>query len=104
MKNIFKFGLFSIIVISFNAQSAIKELTLISLNSGEILTPSEHVNYVAKNALHLFDGRIIGSSEIENVEVMHANGSSEIVDKGLFKIIKVNAAKISIGGDNSGGG
>ena len=104
MKNIIKLSLLSIFVLSLSAHSSIKELTMISLTSGEVLSPSQHVEFVTPKNLHLFDGRILDTTEIENVEVMDSNGSSEIVVKGLFKIINVNAAKISIGGDNSGGG
>ncbi len=102
MKNIFKFGLLSIIAISFNAKASVKELTSITLNSGEILIPSEHVESVAQKTLQLFDGRIIEKTDIENVEVMNTNGSSITIRKSLFKLIEVNAAKV--GGDNSGGG
>jgi len=102
MKNIIKFGLFSLIAISFELKAAVKELTSISLNSGEVLIPSEQVESVTQKTLRLFDGRTIETTDIKNVEVMHLNGSSETFGKGFFKLIEVNAAKV--GGDNSGGG
>lgn len=102
MKNIIKFGLLSLIAISFELKAAVKELTSISLNSGEVLIPSEQVESVTQKTIRLFDGRIIETTDIENVEVMHPNGSSETFGKSFFKLIEVNAAKV--GGDNSGGG
>ena len=104
MKNLIKLCLLTILIFSLSAHSSIKELTMISLSSGEIIYPSEQVESVNQKAIQLFNGRIIDTAEILNVEVMSTNGSSETLKKGLFKIININAVKISIGGDNSGGG
>lgn len=104
MKNIFKFSLLSLIILSFNSRADVKKLTLVSLESGEILTPNEDIKSVSKDSIQLLNGRIINQKEIENIEVMHTNGSSEIIEKGLFKILKVDAARVSSGGDATGGG
>jgi len=104
MRNIFKLGLLLIVVVSFNAQAAINEITLMTLESGENIIPSEQIESIQNNSIQLLDGRTINSSEVEYVEVTKPNGLSKIFEKGLFKIIKTNGAKISVGGDATGGG
>lgn len=104
MKNIFKISLLSSLILSFNSRADVKELTLISLESGETLIPSNDIKSVSKDSILLFDGRIINQAEIENIEVMNPNGSSKIIEKGLFKFLKIDGARVSVGGDATGGG
>ena len=104
MRNIYRLGLLLIIVVSFNVQATVNEITLMTLESGENIIPSEQIKAVNNNSIDLLDGRTINSSEVEYVEVTKPNGLSKIFEKGLFKIIKVNGAKVSVGGDATGGG
>ncbi len=104
MKNIFKLGLGLLMLISLSTHASIQEITSVTLDSGETLTPQTDINAVSNDFIQLFDGRIIQQNTIENVEVMDNQGSSVILRKGLFKIIETNAARLSVGGDNSGGG
>ncbi len=104
MKNIFKLGLGFLMVVSFSSKASIQELTLVTLDSGEMLTPQEDIKSISNNYIQLFDGRIILQESVENIEVMDKHGSSAIIERGSFKIIKTNAARLKVGGDNSGGG
>lgn len=104
MKNILKLGLILIAVASSSSYADIKELTLITLESGEVLAPTEQIESITEDSLLLLDGRIINEVEINNVEVTDPHGYSEIIGKGGFKIIKTNAARIKAGGDATGGG
>jgi hypothetical protein len=103
MKNIIKLCFLSTIIFSFNSFASVRELSSISLHSGEVISPIRDVSEVTANSLQLFDGRIINNSEIKNFVLNDSNGTQKIITKGLFKIISIDSAKVG-GGDNSGGG
>ena len=104
MRNIFNLGLLLITVFSFNVFASVEEVTLMTLESGENIISSEQIKAVNSKTIELLDGRTINSSEVEYVEVTKPNGLSKIFEKGLFKIIKTNGARVSVGGDATGGG
>ncbi len=104
MRNIFRLGLLLIVVVSFNVQATVNEITLMTLESGENIIPSEQIESIQNNSIQLLDGRTINGNEIEYVEVTGSNGFSKIMEKGFFKIIKTNGARVSVGGDATGGG
>lgn len=104
MKLIKNFTLFSSIVFSLNTFASINEITSITLNSDEVILPHHDILKVSNSSIELFDGRNINTSEIKKIEINDSNGDSKTIAKGLFKLISIEAARISSGGDATGGG
>lgn len=104
MKNIIKFGFILLAMKSVNGFANVKELTSLTLSSGEEISPTVQIKKISNDSIQLFDGRIINQEEIQKVEVMNSNGSTESVKSGLFKLIHVDAARVMSGGDATGGG